>query len=87
MVQLLLFLGLLLRRRGWCRLSWCSWRCGSKAVQVMRDVVAETAFRELGQHCCRVRFAVAALALRHHLVFSLVTGYAGQVLVLEGTGR
>ena len=53
----------------------------------MRDAVAESAFRELGQHCRRVRCAVTALALGHHLVFCLMTGYATQVLVFEGAGR
>ncbi len=53
----------------------------------MRDAVAESAFRELGQHCGRVRCAVTALALRNHLVFCLMTGHATQVLVLEGTCR
>jgi len=53
----------------------------------MGDAVAEPAFRELGQHLFRVRFAVTALALGHHLVFSLMTGHATQVLVFEGAGR
>lgn len=49
--------------------------------------MAKSAFRELGQHLCRVCFAVTALALGHHLVFSLMTGYATQILVFEGVGR
>lgn len=53
----------------------------------MRDAVAESAFRELGQHSSRVWCAVAALALRHHLVFCLMTGHATQTLVLKFTGR
>ena len=53
----------------------------------MGDAVAESAFRELGQHWCRVCFEVTALALGHHLVFCLMTGYATQVLVFEGAGR
>ena len=53
----------------------------------MRDAVAESAFRELGQHRCRVRCAVAGLALGHHLVFCLVAGYASQFLVLGFAGR
>ena len=53
----------------------------------MCDVVAESAFRKLGQHCCRMRFAVTGLALGHHLVFCLMTGYAAQFRVFEGAGR
>ena len=53
----------------------------------MCDVVAESAFRKLGQHCCRMWFAMTALALGHHLVFCLMTGYAAQFRVFEGAGR
>ena len=53
----------------------------------MCDVMAECAFRELGQHCCRMWFAMTALALGHHLVFCLMTGYAAQFRVFEGAGR
>ena len=53
----------------------------------MRDAVAVSTFRELGQHCRRVWRAVTGLALRYHLVFSLMAGYAAQVLVLELAGR
>lgn len=51
----------------------------------MCDAVAVTAFRELGEHRCRVRSTVAALALRNHLVLGLVTCHAAKVLVLEST--
>jgi uncharacterized membrane protein (DUF485 family) len=53
----------------------------------MRDAVTVSAFRELGQHCCRVGGAVTALALGHHLVFSLMAGYAAQFLVFEFAGQ
>ena len=53
----------------------------------MRDAVAVSTFRELGQHCRRVWRAVTGLALRYHLVFSLMAGDASQVLVLELAGR
>ena len=53
----------------------------------MCDAVAESAFRELRKHCCRVWCAVTALALGHHLVFCLMTGHASKLTVFEFTGR
>lgn len=51
----------------------------------MGDAMAGSAFRELSHHGCRVTVTVTALALRHHLVFCLMAGYACQLAVLEFT--
>ena len=53
----------------------------------MGYIVTEAAFREFGKHGSRVPIAVTALALRYHLVFCLMAGYAGQFAVLEFAGR
>ena len=76
-------------------IDWRCFRCRARlwrfsifiAVQIMRDAVAVSAFRELGQHLCRVWRTVTTFALGYHLVLCLMTGHATQVLVLEGTGR
>lgn len=70
-------------RRGSCRF------CGSSVpvVQVMSYAVAVTAFRELTHDPCGVRYTVAILTLRHHLVFFLVTGYAEKCFVLGFAGN
>ncbi len=53
----------------------------------MGNAVAVAALGKLGKHAGRVRRAVAALALRNHLVLGLVARHAAQVLMLEGAGR
>src|SRR6185369_8893546 len=78
---LLLLVSRFLRRFG--SRSHCSGRAPClPVVQVMGDAVAVAAFRELGHDAGCVRYAVAILTLRHHLVLLLVTGYAEQRLVL-----
>lgn len=70
-------------------------RCGSSrfcrssvpVVQVMSYAVAVAAFRELTHNPCSVRYTVAILTLRHHLVFFLVTGYAEKRFVLGFAGN
>ena len=47
---------------------------GFPAVKVMSDIVAISALGETGQHTCRVRSTVAALAGRHCFVFVFMTG-------------
>ena len=65
-----------------CRLSRSSpCRSYCPVVQVMGDAVAVAAFRELGHDAGCVRYTVAVLTLRHHLVFFLVTGYAEEGLM------
>jgi len=70
-----------------CRCCLSSRCCRSPVVQVMRDAVAVAAFRELAHDACGVRHAVAILALGHHLVLLLVTGYAEQGFVLSLAGN
>ncbi len=55
----------------------------------MGDTVAVAAFRELGHDSGCVRYTVAVLALRHHLMFFLVTGYAekGLMFCLAGNNH
>jgi len=59
----------------------CRCRSGFPVVQVMGNAVAVAAFRELGHDAGCVRYTVAVLTLRHHLVFFLVTGYAEEGLM------
>lgn len=68
------------------RCSCSSWCTCSPVVQVMRDAMAVAAFRELAHDAGCVRYAVAILALRYHLVFFLVTGNAEQGFVLGLAG-
>ena len=49
--------------------------------------MAEATFREFSQHCSRVAVAVAALALRYHLVLCLMASNAGKFAMFKLAGR
>lgn len=53
----------------------------------MGDTVAVAAFRELAHDSGCVRYTVAVLALGHHLVFFLVTGYAEEGFMFSLAGK
>ena len=58
----------------------CFWsfygRSRFPVVEIMRDIVAISAFREFSHDSCRMLLSMAVLALRDHLVLLLMTGCA-----------
>lgn len=75
-MRLILFLLLGLIRAGYGRSSCLP------VVQIMSDLVAVSAFRELGHDRRRMLVAVAVLALRHSLVLFLMAECACKSAVL-----
>lgn len=53
----------------------------------MGDAMAVSAFRELGHDPCGMRYTVAILTFRHHLVFLLMAGDAEKCFVLGFAGN
>jgi len=53
----------------------------------MNIYMAAEAFRIFVMHCLTVRFPMAVGTLRNKAVFILVTGYAGQGVMLAGAFR